>query len=60
MFKKIEIPTFEMEDLAGKTLKIDSFSSEGITLIIGREVKTGEIYLLKEITHPVEAAPVSA
>jgi len=55
MFKGIEIKTFNLEDLTGKTLEIRSFcnNDSGTELIIGRDIKSGELYLMKEINHPM-------
>jgi len=54
MFKAIEIKTFQLEDLANKTLEIKSYSDADVELIIGKDIKTKELYLLKEINHNIE------
>jgi len=53
MFKAIEIKTFQLEDLANKTLEIKSYFNANVELIIGKDIKTKELYLLKEINHPI-------
>ena len=47
------IKTIQLEDLVGKTIEIRSFSDEGVELIIGRDIASGERYLLKEIHYPI-------
>jgi hypothetical protein len=44
MFKEIE--TFDWMDLAGKTLEMVVVSDGKLTIINGRDVKTGKIYVI--------------
>ncbi len=48
MFDMSNIKTFELEDLSGKTLRIQSSKSEGIVTVLGRDVETNDIYVLKQ------------
>jgi hypothetical protein len=57
MFKKIKI--FELEDLKGRNLDIKSLSENTerhVELIIAADTASGEIFILKQIIHPVCAS----
>lgn len=53
MIKEADIKTFVLEDLVGRKVEIGSFKSEGIELIVARDLKTGDIFVLKENRYPV-------
>lgn len=47
-----EIKNFEFTDLVGRTLIIRSFRDGGTEVIIAKDTKTKELFLLAEIHHP--------
>ena len=54
MFKdNVKIQTFKLEDLIGKIIHIQSFTNENIELITAKDLKTGELFVLNEIHHPI-------
>lgn len=45
--------TFDLEDLVGRVIGIQSFRDGHIELIMAKDLKTGEFFVLKQISHPV-------
>ncbi len=46
MFKNIDIPTFELKDLVGRTLFIKRVVGEGHEVISAHDLMTKEIFIL--------------
>ena len=44
--------TFEFKDLVGRIVSIQSFMDGNIELIMAKDIKTDEFFVLKEIVHP--------
>lgn len=49
--KSCDFKTFDLSDLVGKTLEIRSFKDGCCELITALDTKTGELFVLKTITH---------
>lgn len=47
-----EIPTFEFEDIVGRTVSVKSICENNIELIVAIDIETKDSYMLKEIIHP--------
>ncbi len=54
MFKDVKAKTFELEDLIDRVIGIQSFKDKNIELIMAKDLKTGEFFVLKQISHPQE------
>ena len=52
-FKSVKIKTFQLEDLKGRNVNIRSFTNENIEIILAIDTDTGDLFLLKEILHPI-------
>jgi len=52
MFKEAKAKTFSLEDLVGRVIGIQSFRDNNMELIMAKDLKTGEFFVLKQITHP--------
>lgn len=60
-YKNCKTKTFELEDLVGRVIGIQSFRGDNFELIMAKDLKTGDFFVLKEIIHPVEdSSPESA
>lgn len=47
-YQQIKVQKFKMAELNGRTLEIHSFKEDNLTLIIGKDVRTGELFILHE------------
>ena len=54
MFKDAKTKTFELEDLIDRVIGIQSFRDKNIELIMAKDLKSGEFFVLKQISHPQE------
>ena len=54
MYKDVKVKTFELEDLIDRVIGIQSFRDKNIELIMAKDLKTGEFFVLKQISHPEE------
>lgn len=55
MFKLEDIPRFGWKDLIGRKVYITSAQDEHIELIVARDLKSDEVFILHQINH--EEAP---
>lgn len=46
-----DIKTFELTDLVGRTVCVRSFKEDSTEIIIAHDIKSGEIFVLKEIQY---------
>lgn len=53
MFKDVKIKTFDPEDLVGRTIAIQSLTDNHVELIVAKDLRTGDLFVLKEIHHPI-------
>ena len=52
MFKDVPFKRFDMSDLVGRKLDIRSFKERSTELIGAKDMETGELFILEEISHP--------
>lgn len=52
MAGSITIKCFDLADLIGRRLEVRSFKDDHVELIIAFDIKTGDVFVLKEIHHP--------
>jgi len=55
MFSDVKPKTFELEDLIDRVIGIQSFKDKNIELIMAKDLKSGEFFVLKQISHPIPA-----
>jgi len=53
MFKEAKVKTFNLEDLVDRVIGIQSFRDKNIELIMAKDLKSGEFFVLKQISHPM-------
>ena len=46
-----DIETFDLDDLVGRTVSVRSFKEGATEIIIAHDIKSGEIFVLKEIRY---------
>lgn len=56
MLTRVAIKTFELSDLVGRIISVRSFTEGGTELVVAVDLKTGELFALKEIHHDMLAA----
>ena len=56
-YNKCTTKTFKLEDLVDRVIGIQSFRDKNIELIVAKDMKTGEFFVLKQINHPVLGQP---
>jgi hypothetical protein len=48
MYANIKVQKFDMKELGSRTLEIHTFKEDNCTLVIGKDVRTGELFVLHE------------
>ena len=52
MYSGIKVKMFDMKDLGKRTLEMHTFKEDSLILVIGKDVKTGELFILHEEREP--------
>ena len=58
MFSGLKVKKFDMKKLGKRTLEIHTFKEDEHILVVGKDVTTGELFVLHEEweMHPVDSA----
>ena len=51
MFDKCKLKIFNVADLVGRSLNIQTFKDDDVELIVAVDTKTGDLFVLKETQH---------
>ena len=52
-FRVAKTQIFNFKDLVGRSINIRSFRDDNLELIVGHDIDTGELFVFKEINHPI-------
>ena len=55
MFDCSKIKRFDMSDLSGRTLEVETISDSGVQLTMGMDPASGEVFVLEAKNVPVDA-----
>ena len=52
MYSNIKVQKFDMKELGSRTLEMHTFREDSLILVIGKDVKTNELFVLHEEWEP--------